>query len=174
MLTQPYLSFLLKKIWGDYRYTMLRVLSLTKWFFIQIEIIHDNISSQVVDKRRYGFGKWMNSSVIHNNICSLSHKKCHPKNYSSGIKYHVTLNNIYSVVCTLSLLFKVVLTPELVMKTLNWSTWGHSRWVGNKHIDGHTFMLDGWEVHLFTINSSLRPSIHTHLFEPGPHNSYRG
>ena len=33
-------------------------------FLIQFSIIHDNISSQVADKRRYGFGQWMNSSII--------------------------------------------------------------------------------------------------------------
>ena len=42
---------------GDYRFIVLRILlSLTKWFFIQISIIHDNISSQDVDERREGFG----------------------------------------------------------------------------------------------------------------------
>ena len=62
--------------------------------FIQISIIRDNISSQVVDKRRYGFSQWMNSFIIHDNIWSLIHKKYHPKNYQSHIKYHM----IFSVV----------------------------------------------------------------------------
>jgi hypothetical protein len=35
-----------------YSFTTLQLLSLTKQIFIQISIIHDNISSQVVDKRR--------------------------------------------------------------------------------------------------------------------------
>ena len=35
-----------------YRFTMLQLLSPTKQYFIQIFIIHDNISSQVDDKRR--------------------------------------------------------------------------------------------------------------------------
>ena len=37
---------------GDYRFTMLQSLSLTKWSFIHILIIHDNAPSQVVDKIR--------------------------------------------------------------------------------------------------------------------------
>ena len=48
-------------------------LSLTKLFFIQLSIIHDNISSQVTDKRRLGVGQWMNSSTIHDNIYSFIH-----------------------------------------------------------------------------------------------------
>jgi hypothetical protein len=50
-----------------------------------------------VDKRRYGLGKWMNSSIIHDNNCSLIHKKCHPKSYHSDLKYHMTINIIFSV-----------------------------------------------------------------------------
>ena len=42
----------LKKKELDYRFTVLQLLSLTKWFFIQILSIHDNISSHVADKRR--------------------------------------------------------------------------------------------------------------------------
>ena len=43
------------------------------------------------------FVQWMNSSIIHDNICSLIHKKCHSKKYNSDIKYHMTLNNIVCV-----------------------------------------------------------------------------
>ena len=43
-------------------------------------------------------GQWMNSSIMHDNICSLIHKKCHPKSCHSDIKYHMTLNIMYSVV----------------------------------------------------------------------------
>ena len=39
----------------------------------------------------------MNSSIIHDNICSLGRKKCHPKSYHSDIEYHMTLNVIFSV-----------------------------------------------------------------------------
>jgi hypothetical protein len=35
----------------DSRFTVLQILSLTKWFFIQSSIMHDNISSQVVDSK---------------------------------------------------------------------------------------------------------------------------
>ena len=61
--------------------------------------MHDNISSQVADKRREGFGQWMKSFNIHDNISSLIHK-CHPKSYHSNIKYHTTRNIIFSVVTT--------------------------------------------------------------------------
>ena len=53
---------------------MMQLLSLTKWFFIQILIIRDNTSSQIDDKREHGFGQWMNLSIIHDNIFSLIHK----------------------------------------------------------------------------------------------------
>ena len=70
----------------DYRFTLSQTLLLTNWCFIQISIIHDNISSQVVDKRRYGFGQWTHSSIIHDNTHSLTR---------SDIKYHTTLNIIF-------------------------------------------------------------------------------
>ena len=47
---------------------VLKSLSLTKWFFIQISIIHDNILSQIVDKRMKGFGQQMNSIITHYTI----------------------------------------------------------------------------------------------------------
>ena len=83
---------------GHYWFTVLQLLLLTKWFLIQTSIIHVNISSQVVDKRTQGFGQWMNWSIIHYSICSLIHKKSHPRSYHSYIKYHMTLNIIFSVV----------------------------------------------------------------------------
>ena len=78
----------------DYVFTVLQELSLTKWFFIQFSIIHDNISSQLADKRRERFGQCMNTSII---MISPILKKCHPKSYSSDIEYHTTLNIIFSV-----------------------------------------------------------------------------
>ena len=93
--------FVLVNFLGDYRFTMLELLSLTMWISIQIPIIHDNISSQVADKRRHGLGQWRNSSIIHDIICSISHKKCLPRSYHSDIEYHMTLNMIFSVVGTL-------------------------------------------------------------------------
>ena len=36
--------------------------------------------------------QWMNSSIIHDNVCICVHKKCHPERYHSDIKYHMTLN----------------------------------------------------------------------------------
>jgi hypothetical protein len=40
---------------------------------------------------------WLNSSIIHDNVCSLIYKKCHPKSYYGGIKYYVTSNIVFSV-----------------------------------------------------------------------------
>ena len=83
---------------GDYRFTVLQLLSLTKWCFIQISITHDAISSQVADKRRQGFGQWMNSSIIRDCNCKLLHRKCHPKSCHIDIEFRMTLNIMFSVV----------------------------------------------------------------------------
>ena len=47
-----YMSFLVKKNWGDYEFTALQLLSRTKWGVIQISLTRDNIPSQVADKGR--------------------------------------------------------------------------------------------------------------------------
>ena len=39
----------------------------------------------------------MNASIIHDNIYSLIDKKCHLRSYHSDIRYHITLNIIFSV-----------------------------------------------------------------------------
>ena len=41
--------------------------------------------------------------IIHDSICSLVNKECHPKSYHSDIKYHMTLNIIFSVVIFIKL-----------------------------------------------------------------------
>ena len=90
-------TLFVKKL-GHYRFVVLHLLSLTTWLSVQISIIRDNISSQVVDKRQCRFDQWMNSSITYHNICKLIHKKCHPNSCQSDIKYHVTLNIISSLV----------------------------------------------------------------------------
>ena len=50
------MSFLIN-FWDEYRFKTLQVQSITKCFSIQIVIIHDNISSQVVDKGMEGFSQ---------------------------------------------------------------------------------------------------------------------
>ena len=40
----PHLFVIPCNFGGDYRFTLLQLLSLTKCFFIQVSIIHDNIS----------------------------------------------------------------------------------------------------------------------------------
>ena len=37
------------------------------------------------------------SYTIHDNICRPFHKKCHPKSYHSDIKFHMTLQIIFTV-----------------------------------------------------------------------------
>ena len=54
---------------GDDKFTVLQLPSLIKWFLIQILIIHDNVSSQVVDKRNHGFDQM--DELVH-----------HPQQYS--------------------------------------------------------------------------------------------
>ena len=39
-----------------------------------------------------------NLSIIHDNVCKPINTKCDPKTYHSDIKYHTTLNIIFSVV----------------------------------------------------------------------------
>ena len=98
--------------------------------FIQNSIIHDNLSSQVGDKRRYGFGQWMNLSNVHDNICSLIHKQCHPKSYQSNINYHMTLNIISSVdisTCLECLLTRLASHPSISDRYLLPTSYMHTR-----------------------------------------------
>ena len=59
------------------------------------------------------FGRWVNSSIIHDNMSSLIHNKCHPKSYHSDIEYHMPLN-IPPTSCT-HIDFKNWSFEELVM-----------------------------------------------------------
>ena len=49
---------------------------------------------------KVGFGQWMNLSIIHDNVCSLLHKKCRPKRHHGDLKYHMTLIIMFSVMIT--------------------------------------------------------------------------
>ena len=111
--TQHYLLFIVKFL--GIIFTVLQLLSLTKGSFILFSIIHDNISSQVSDKRRWGYSQWINSLIIHDSILKLIHKNCHPKSYHSDIKCHMTLN----------IMFNVELTYLRVNSTI---------WYGNPHL----------------------------------------
>ena len=55
-------------------------------------------ASQVANKKRWGFGEWITSSIIHGNIWSLIHKKCHPKTYHSNIKHQIAPYIIFYIV----------------------------------------------------------------------------
>ena len=52
MNVDPTLLSFVVNLSRDHRFTVLQILSLTKWFFIQISVIHDNVSSQVAANRR--------------------------------------------------------------------------------------------------------------------------
>ena len=97
------------KFYGDNRFTMLQLLSLTKRFF------YPNLNHpwqyfiRSWSQEKIGFGQWMNSSIIHDNICSLSQKKYHPKNNHTEIQYHITLNIIFSVLLIHSLTWSLLI-----------------------------------------------------------------
>ena len=57
-------------------------------------------------EKEKGYGQWMNSSIIHDNICSLIHKKCHLKSHDSDIKNHMALIS-YLVWFPMSMLFSL-------------------------------------------------------------------
>ena len=78
-------------------------MSFTNWFSIQFSIILDNISLRKCWDETYvnfvsiiGMG-FIQISVIHDNICKLIYKKCLKKSYHIDMKYHMTLNTIFSV-----------------------------------------------------------------------------
>ena len=102
----PTLFVISCKSLGDQRFIVLANNITNQVDFCQISIIHDNDSSQVADKRRYNFGQSMNSFIINDNICSLIHKKCHPK---------VTVNS-----------FHLIAYPRLEV-----TDWEHYGWLKN-------------------------------------------
>ena len=73
-----------KNFWGLWIYSV----AITVTYQV-ISIIHDNISSQVADKSRK-FWPFDELVHMHDNICSLVHKKCLPKSYPSDSKYHIS------------------------------------------------------------------------------------
>ena len=110
MLTHYYLSFL-AIILGEYRITMLQLLWLTQWFFIQISLIHDN-------------------------ICSLIRKKCHPKSYHGDIKYHMTLNIIFTVLYTLryTRLYIKIVVDKIIF---DGKSWDNDSWFPYREVETH-------------------------------------
>ena len=97
MLTQHYSSFLVI-FWRDCTFTVLQLLSLTKWLFIQISIIHALkyfISSCWQEKGRVLANGWTHPSPMTIFIRSVIRKR-----YHSDIQYHTTLNTILSVAVT--------------------------------------------------------------------------
>ena len=85
----------LPELYGDCRYTMCNSYHAISEISSTLSTIHDNISSQVAEMRRQGYGQWINSSIIHDNS-SLLHEKCHPESFHGDIKYHMIPNIISS------------------------------------------------------------------------------
>jgi hypothetical protein len=75
---------------------MLQLLSLNEWFFIQLSTIHNNASLHIA--RIHNIPKVDEQLVSwDDNLCKLIHKKRQYKSYHNDIKYHRTLNKIFSV-----------------------------------------------------------------------------
>ena len=75
---------------------MLQMLLHTKWFFIQIPIIHDKISSQKLLSnityqtlvQQLAFGEL--KVTWDDKICLVTPRKCHQKIYQSDVTYDMT------------------------------------------------------------------------------------
>ena len=144
-----------KKIEWFYNFTTLQFQSLTKWSFIQITIIHVNISSQVGDNRRLGFGQRMNSSTIHDNICSHIYKKYHLKSYHKDIKYHMTVNIKFR--CSYGEVDGYLL--PLSSEQTEMAAWP----IKKKTLDGSVYLLVplwNWCPSIFNRKSSMKLSSH--------------
>ena len=96
MLTEQYLSFCIIFLGGITNLQCCKYCHLpgdfSSHFQSSMTIFHHNLLARGCR----GFGQWTNSSIIHGNVCSLIHKKCHPKSCHSDIKYHMTLNIVFS------------------------------------------------------------------------------
>ena len=88
MVAQHYLSFLVIFL-GDCRITVTYRVIFHPNFKHPWQYFITSWSQEKVDG-------WTHPSSM-TSICSLIHKKCHPKNYRSDIKYHMTLHFIFSV-----------------------------------------------------------------------------
>ena len=77
------------------RYRVVQLLSLTKSFFIQTSII-DEIFHYKLLHGKVGFCPINELISFTKVLVSLIHKSCHLKSHLSDIKYHMTLNIIFS------------------------------------------------------------------------------
>ena len=102
MSIQHILSFLVKKIksW-DYRFTMLQLLSFTKWISSNFQSSSTTFEHKLLTKEgMVSANGWTHPSPM-TIICSFLKKKRHLKCYHSDIKYHMILNNMFIVVSSL-------------------------------------------------------------------------
>ena len=68
--------------------------------------------TKLLARESWVLAKWMNSSIIHHNICSLIHEKCHPKSCHSDMKYHMTVNIIFRAISPFYCHFAQLLEPH--------------------------------------------------------------
>ena len=102
---------------GEYRFTVLQLMSLTKWFSIQFQSSMTTIYHKLLRREgRVLTNGWL--PIIHDNICSLIYKKCHLKSYHSDIKYlrtlKITFSVLHAMLGTLTLLMNLYIQPTTV------------------------------------------------------------
>ena len=92
----------------------------------------------------------MSSSIIHDNICSLIHKKRHPKSYHSDINYHITLNIIFSIAIHLNLgIDKKISNEQIMLCWFHWDATCQPTQIRGTHKQPHPtqafYMKANWE-----------------------------
>ena len=99
MLTKHYLSFLVKLFGGIIDLQCCNDCHMPSDFSSKFSITYDNISPQVADKRRQGFGQWVNSYPSSMTIHVHLFIRSHPIRYYSDIKHLMALK--YHIQCSL-------------------------------------------------------------------------
>ena len=97
MLTQHYLSFLVN-FQGIRDLQCCKNCHIPSAFSFECHPSMTIFYHKLLTREGEVFGQWMNSSIIHDNSSSLTHKKCHAKYSHNDIKYNKTLNIIFNVV----------------------------------------------------------------------------
>ena len=84
----------------DYRFIVLQYCHLPSDFSSKIQSSITIFHHKLLTTKGRGYDQWMKLSIIHDSICILLLKKCRLKNYHNDIKYHTTLNIMFSIVST--------------------------------------------------------------------------
>ena len=91
------LLIMLVNRFGHFKFTMLQLSSLTRWFFIHISIIHENIPMKNCEDAKYLIPNlvwvidmhFIRIPIIHDNTCKLIHK------LSCERSYHVVASMVW-------------------------------------------------------------------------------